>query len=121
MGPARFYDHHSRDGRETRRRLAARPCAAPTAGDYNNRIVFLEVLKPERLVYQHEPEPGSEPVSFQTTVTFAARGEQTELTMRMLFPSAAARDNVVTKYGAIEGAEPNPGPSGRLSARNGRA
>jgi uncharacterized protein YndB with AHSA1/START domain len=76
----------------------------PDGRDYNNRIVFLEVVKPERLVYQHEPEPGSEPVSFQTTVTFAARGSQTELTMRMLFPSAAVRDNVVSKYGAVEGA-----------------
>jgi uncharacterized protein YndB with AHSA1/START domain len=61
----------------------------PDGTDYKNRIVFLEVVKPERLVYKHEPEKGTEPVTFETTVTFADRGGKTELTMRMLFPSAA--------------------------------
>ena len=75
----------------------------PDGRDYNNRIVFQEVLKPERLVYRHEPEEGSEPVRFETTVTFAAEGCQTRLTMRMLFPSEKSRDHVVEKYGAVEG------------------
>lgn len=76
----------------------------PDGRDYRNRIVFLEVVKPERLVYQHDPEPGSEPVTFQVTVTFADEGGKTRLTMRMLFPSAEARDHVVKTYGAVEGA-----------------
>jgi hypothetical protein len=46
----------------------------------------------------------SEPVNFQVTLTFVERGERTEVTIQMLFPSMAARDNVVTKYGADEGA-----------------
>jgi len=75
----------------------------PDGRDYKNRIVFVEVAKPERLVYKHEPEPGSEPVSFQTTVTFVEREGQTEVTVRMLFPSPQARDRVVKTYGAIEG------------------
>ena len=75
----------------------------PDGRDYKNRIVFVEVAKPERLVYKHEPEPGSEPVSFQTTVTFVEREGQTEVTVRMLFPSPQARDHVVKTYGAIEG------------------
>lgn len=75
----------------------------PDGRDYKNRIVFIEVDEPERLVYQHEPEPGSEPVSFQSTVTFVESGEKTEVTVRMLFPSAQARDHVVKTYGAIEG------------------
>ncbi len=74
-----------------------------TAPTTSNRIVFLEVVKPERLVYKHDPEPGSEPVNFQTTVTFGEEGGKTRITMRMLFPSAAAREHVVTKYHAIEG------------------
>jgi uncharacterized protein YndB with AHSA1/START domain len=77
----------------------------PDGTDYKNRIVFLEVIKPERLVYKHEPEQGTEAVNFETTVTFTAQGDRTELTMRMLFPSAAAREHVVTKYGAVEGAK----------------
>jgi uncharacterized protein YndB with AHSA1/START domain len=76
----------------------------PDGTDYKNKIVFLEVVKPERLVYKHEPEKDTEPVTFETTVTFADRGNKTELTMRMLFPSAAILEQVVKKYGAIEGA-----------------
>jgi len=75
----------------------------PDGRDYKNRIVFIEVAKPERLVYKHQPEPGSEPVSFQTTVTFVECGGKTEVTVRMLFPSAQARDHVVKTYGAIDG------------------
>lgn len=75
----------------------------PDGRDYKNRIVFIEVAAPERLVYKHEPEPGTEPVSFQTTVTLAECGDQTEVTVRMLFSSPQARDHVVKTYGAIEG------------------
>jgi len=85
----------------------------PDGKDYKNRIVFLDVAKPERLVYKHDPEPGSEPVTFQVTVTFADEAGKTRLTMRMLFPSAAARDHVVEKYGAVEGANQT---LGRLAA-----
>jgi uncharacterized protein YndB with AHSA1/START domain len=77
----------------------------PDGADYRNRIVFLEVVKPERLVYKHDPEKGSEPVSFEVTVTFADQAGKTKLTMRMLFPSATAREHIVKKYGAVEGAK----------------
>lgn len=46
----------------------------------------------------------TEPVNFQVPVTFAEWDGNTGLTMRMLFPSAAARDSVARKYGAVEGA-----------------
>jgi uncharacterized protein YndB with AHSA1/START domain len=75
----------------------------PDGREYKNRIVFIEVVKPERLVYKHDPEEGCEPVRFEITVTFAKEGAKTRLTMRMLFPSADALDHVVTKYGAVEG------------------
>lgn len=81
----------------------------PDGKDYNNRIVFLQVVKPERLVYKHDPEKGAEPVNFQVTVTFAEEGGKTRLTMQMLFPSAAAREHVVNKYGAVEGGRQTPG------------
>ncbi len=85
----------------------------PDGRDYRNKIVFLEVTEPARLVYRHAPEPGTEPVTFEVTVTFAERHGKTELTMRMLFPSAAARDHVVKTYGAVEGANQT---LGRLEA-----
>jgi uncharacterized protein YndB with AHSA1/START domain len=75
----------------------------PDGRDYKNRIVYLEVLKPERLVYKHEPEEGSEPVSILVTVTFAAEGAKTRMHMQMLFPSAEELHRVEQKYGAIEG------------------
>lgn len=77
----------------------------PDGRDYNNKMVFLEVVKPERLVYKTDPEKGIEPVNFEVTVTFADRGGKTEVVMRMVFPSAIARNHVVEKYGALEGAK----------------
>jgi uncharacterized protein YndB with AHSA1/START domain len=70
----------------------------PDGVDYPNLIVFLDVVKPERLVYKNES------ANFLTTVTFSDEIGKTKLTMQMLFPSAAVREQVVTKYGAVEGA-----------------
>jgi uncharacterized protein YndB with AHSA1/START domain len=75
----------------------------PDGRDYHNRIIYREVVKPKRLVYEHSPEKGSEPVSFQTTVTFAEHAGKTRVDMTMLFPSAAARDHVAKTYKAVEG------------------
>jgi len=71
--------------------------------DYQNKVTYLEVVKPERLVYKHGGEKEIEPVNFQVTVTFAEQGGKTRLDMRMVFPSANARDYVIKTYGAMEG------------------
>src|ERR1700738_4228939 len=42
----------------------------PAGRDHHNTPVFSEVVKPERLVYRHVIEPGTEPATHQTTVTF---------------------------------------------------
>jgi uncharacterized protein YndB with AHSA1/START domain len=75
----------------------------PDGTDYKNKIVFIEIVRPERLVYRHAGDEDSEPVRFHVTVTFAEQGGKTRLTMRSLFETAEERDNVVNKYGAIEG------------------
>jgi uncharacterized protein YndB with AHSA1/START domain len=75
----------------------------PDGRDYHNRIVYLEVVEPERLVFKHEPDDECEPVGHQTTVTFAEDGDRTRVEFRMLFPSAKAREHVVKICGAIEG------------------
>jgi uncharacterized protein YndB with AHSA1/START domain len=72
----------------------------PDGTDYQNKIVFLEIVKPERIVYDHVSGP-----KFHVTVTFEEQGGRTKLTLRMLFATAAERDNVVEKFGAIEGAK----------------
>lgn len=74
----------------------------PDGTDYPNASVFQEIGKPERIVYSHgggkEGGPGA---SFVATWTFAAQGEKTLLTGRMVFAEAAARELVVREYGAI--------------------
>ncbi len=71
--------------------------------DYQNKITYLEVVKPERLVYKHGGEKEVEPVNFQVTVTFEEQDGKTKVDMRMVFPSANARDYVIKTYGAVEG------------------
>lgn len=85
----------------------------PDGRDYKNHIIYHEVVKPERLVYQHVPEKGTEPVNFHTVVTFEAQGQKTRLTMLAIFPSATALDYVVKNYGAFEGMQQT---LGRLKA-----
>jgi uncharacterized protein YndB with AHSA1/START domain len=71
--------------------------------DYQNKITYLEVVRPERLVYKHGGDKDVEPVSFQTTVTFNPQGKKTMVVMRAAFPTAEERDRVVKEYGAVEG------------------
>jgi uncharacterized protein YndB with AHSA1/START domain len=76
----------------------------PDGVDFPNRIIFKEIVRPERLVYLHGTgidEDGFE--DFLVTVTFVDRKGKTELTMRSLFATAAGRDRVVRDYGALEG------------------
>ncbi len=68
----------------------------PDGTDYNNTIRYLEVVRPERLVYKHGE-------LFQSTVTFEDVGGKTKLTMRMLFESGAQRDETISKNHADEG------------------
>jgi uncharacterized protein YndB with AHSA1/START domain len=57
----------------------------PNGADYHNEKEFTEVVKPERIVFQH-----LEPMHrFQMTMLFAEEGGKTRLTWRMLFESAA--------------------------------
>ncbi len=65
----------------------SRCLGSPDGKDYKNHIVFEEVVKPLRLVFRHEPEPGSEPATHQSTVTFTAQGDKTEVIMRLVFDS----------------------------------
>lgn len=74
----------------------------PDGTDYNNAIVYQEVVAPERLVYSHGD---GEEERFQVIVTFEELGNKTEITMRMLFQSAAELEKVVKEYGAMEGAK----------------
>ena len=70
----------------------------PDGRDYQNKIVYVEIVKPERIVYNHVSGP-----QFHVTVTFAEQGDKTKLNVRMLFESATQRDKVIKEFGALEG------------------
>jgi uncharacterized protein YndB with AHSA1/START domain len=74
----------------------------PDGRDYENRITYVEIVKPKRIVYRHRGED-VEPVTFEVEVTFEEVGEKTRLTMQMVFPSAEERARVIKEYGADEG------------------
>jgi uncharacterized protein YndB with AHSA1/START domain len=75
----------------------------PNGMDFPNKIVFNEVVKPERLIYTHSSEEEIDPNMFQTTVTFEDQQGKTWLTMRAVFASAEELNRVIKEYGAKEG------------------
>jgi uncharacterized protein YndB with AHSA1/START domain len=77
----------------------------PDGRNYDNRIRYVEFVRPEKLVYLHDTGVDNDPAEFQSTVTFEAMGKQTKVTLRSLFKSKEARDFVVREFGAIKGAE----------------
>lgn len=76
----------------------------PDGVDYDNKIVYLEVVPPERLVYLHGADREDDPGDFRVIVTFDEEEGRTRLTMRTIFPSAEARDKTLKEVGALEGA-----------------
>ena len=78
----------------------------PDGRDYENRITFDEIVKPERIAYHHGGGDDVEPVQFRQTVLFEDMGRRrTRITWRGDFPSAAERDRVIKEYGADKGLE----------------
>jgi len=75
----------------------------PDGRDYKNKIIYLEVNKPERLVYRHAGDEETEPVNFHVTVTFTEQGNKTILKLKSEFESAEELQRVDREYGAIEG------------------
>ncbi len=75
----------------------------PDGRDYPNKITFTEVVKNEKLAYEHTGDMDNDPTRFSVTVIFEAVGKMTQLTMRMVFVTAEQREKVVKEYGALEG------------------
>jgi len=75
----------------------------PDGVDYDNKITYLEVDSPERLVYKHGDFEVDE--QFRVHVLFEQQNDKTGITMQMLFISAEELDKAVQQYGAIEGAK----------------
>ncbi len=76
----------------------------PDGVDYPNHKTFIEVVKPEKLVFQQTgSKPGDKGVCFRGSWTFEALGDKTRLTLRMEFPDAEERVRVAATYKALEG------------------
>ncbi|HKN75478.1 MAG TPA: SRPBCC family protein [Candidatus Acidoferrum sp.] len=76
----------------------------PDGANYPGKSVFTEVVKYKRIVFSHSGgKEGGPGASFKSTWTFEVEGDQTKVTIRMVFDSAEARELVVKEFGAIEG------------------
>lgn len=74
----------------------------PDGRDYQNRITYDVIERPQRLVYHHGDDV--EPVRFRTIVTFdELPGKRTRLTLHATFSSAEERDRVIREHGADKG------------------
>lgn len=67
------------------------------------KITFIELDKPARLVYEYGTDAANAPAPVRTTVTFEDQDGKTNVTLQLLFATAAERKQAV-KYGAIVGA-----------------
>jgi uncharacterized protein YndB with AHSA1/START domain len=72
----------------------------PDGTVYPNRVVFKEISPPWRMVFDHGD---NERVWFEASVTLEETEKGTRVILRHLFPSMEERDEVVEKYGAVEG------------------
>ncbi len=68
----------------------------PDGTDWVSKADYIEVVRPERLIYML----GDEDEGFHVTVTFTEQGDKTLLSMRMLFSTAEEREQKVA-FGAI--------------------
>ena len=57
----------------------------PHGVDYPNRMEFIEVVKPSRLVYHHGSDEDNDPARFHVTTEFTDEGGKTGLVTRMKF------------------------------------
>jgi uncharacterized protein YndB with AHSA1/START domain len=92
----------------------------PDGANYQNRSVFTEVVKPERIAYAlgGRKEGGGGPeAEFHATWTFDALEDgRTRLTLRFVFPTAEKRDEIARFYGALEGGKQTLGRLGERIA-----
>jgi len=74
----------------------------PDGTDYKNKSIFKELVKNEKIVYEHISGP-----HFIATITFTAQGKKTLLNWQMLFDSAEQFEQVVKTFKADEGLKQN--------------
>jgi uncharacterized protein YndB with AHSA1/START domain len=71
--------------------------------DFDNKIEYIEVVKPSLLVYKHGNEQDT--MSFMVYISFEEIADKTLLTMRSVFKSAEVIAELNRKVNAIEGGQ----------------
>jgi len=74
----------------------------PDGTDYDNRIVYTEVVRPERLVYVHSHDIDDDPLQFNSSITFEDVEGGTLVTLRVTASSEEQREDMIS-FGAVEG------------------
>ena len=75
---------------------------APDGTVFANRIRYLEIVPPERLVYDHGSDRDDDPNQFRVTITFDEQADKkTVVTMRQLHRTREQR-NATIGWGAVE-------------------
>jgi uncharacterized protein YndB with AHSA1/START domain len=77
----------------------------PAGEDYPNESHFVEVIKHEKIVYEHGGSKAGKnsDAQFRSTWTFEDLGDKTRITLRNAFATAEALQHVIKTYGAVEG------------------
>jgi uncharacterized protein YndB with AHSA1/START domain len=75
---------------------------SPDGTDYANRIVYREVVEPERLVYDHFAGDEVAP-HFHAVITFDEAGDKTRITLHSIFPTDE-QFSIALAHGAVAGA-----------------
>jgi uncharacterized protein YndB with AHSA1/START domain len=66
----------------------------PDGVNYKNESEFIEIIKPERIVFNHICKP-----YFRMTITLTEEGDKTRITWRMLFETSIVYENVKNYVG----------------------
>lgn len=72
----------------------------PDGTDYPNSIYYVEVLRPERIIYDHVLPP-----FFRSTSLFSVEGNKTRISVVLVFETAETREHAAKNFGAVEGLE----------------
>ncbi|MFN7145760.1 MAG: SRPBCC domain-containing protein [Myxococcota bacterium] len=73
-----------------------------THGVFPNRVRYLEITPPERIVYDHDAGEEDTSGPMRVTVTFADRGGRTALTLHTVLATVEAFERA-RRYNAVEG------------------
>jgi len=78
---------------------------SPDGRDYHNKIIYIDIVEQKLLVYKHSGAEDTEDIHFHVTVNFEGNGDETKITMKMVFETSQELERVKKEFGAVEGLE----------------